>query len=169
VVDDEQLQMLADRLASDVLAAQVRSNALMRFGEDRRGALATAAVLAGAFAAQVALFRRVVRQTDWLGAERLYAQTVAVDRDRAHADVHYVDQRLRCLAIGTDDDSEQLVRGAAHLLVAFVMAGRPAGQRLSEVEHAYIPLREARDDQQPTGRIADLLPAYVDAWRRALT
>jgi hypothetical protein len=169
VVDDEQLQVLADRLASDVLAAQVRPNALMRYGEDRRGALATAAELAGEFAALVALVRRVVRQTDPLGAERLYAETVAVDRDQAHADVHYVDQRLRCLAIGTDDDAEQLVRGAAHVLVAFVMAGRPAGQRLREVEQAYIPLREARDDREPTGRIADLLPAYMDAWRRALT
>jgi hypothetical protein len=172
VVDDEQLKALADRLASEVLATQLRPNALIRYGEARRGALATAAVLAGTVAAVGGVFRRgvvMVSQTDVLGTERLYAQTVAVDRDRAHADVHYVDQRLRLLAIAADDDPDELVRGAAHALVAFVTAGRPPGQRLNGVEHAYTPLREAYDDRQPTERFARLLPAYLDAWRRALT
>jgi hypothetical protein len=100
--------------------------------------------------------------------ERLYAQTVAVDRDRAHADVHYVAQRLSLLALATEDDPEELVRDPARVLVAFVAAGRPSDQRLDEVQTAFAPLREARDDGQPTGVLMGLLPAYLAAWRRAL-
>jgi len=167
VVNDEHVQALADRLAREVLAAQMRPNTLSRYGETRNGALAMAATLAGAAIACVGVYRRVTH-TDLFGAERLYAQTVDVDRDRAHADVYYVDQRLRLLALATDDDPEELIRSAAHVLVAFVAAGRPPDQRLDQVEGAFAPLREARDDGQPTGVIAELLPAYLGAWRRAL-
>lgn len=168
LVDDEQLQALADRLANEVLATQLRPNALTRYGKDRHGAFATAVVIAGTVAAAGGVLRRMVSQTDLLATERLYAQTVAVDRDRAHADVDYVGHRLRVLAIATDDDTDELVRGAAQALVAFVTAGRPPGQRLNAVEDSYTPLREAYDDRQATERIAGLLPAYADAWRRAL-
>jgi hypothetical protein len=111
----------------------------------------------------------MVSQTDPLATERLYAQTVAVDRDRAHADVDYVGHRLRLLVMAADDDPDELVRGAAQALVAFVTASRPPGQRLNAVEHAYIPPRETYDDQQATERIVGLLPAYADALRGALT
>ncbi len=86
-----------------------------------------------------------------------------------HADVHYVAQRLRLLAIAAYDDPEELVHGAAHALVTFVTAGRPADQRFDEVEHAYAPLREATDDEHAIGTIMDLQVAYLDAWRRALS
>jgi hypothetical protein len=65
-----------------------------------------------------------------------------------------------------DDDPDELVRGAAQALVAFVTAGRPGGQRLNEVEHAYTPLRGAYDDQHATETVGGLLPAYLHAWRR---
>jgi hypothetical protein len=177
VVDDEQLQALADRLADEVLATQPRSNALTRYGKDRCGALATAADVVGTAIATGGIIRRAISLPDSLATERLYAQTVAVDRDRAHVDVYYVGQRLRLLAlatadfldVATDDDPDELVRGAAQALVAFVAAGRPPGQRLDEVEHAYTPLREATDGQQPTETVVGLLAAYLDAWLRALT
>jgi hypothetical protein len=73
------------------------------------------------------------------------------------------------LDVATDDDPDELVRGAAQALVAFVAAGWPPGQRLDEVEHAYTPLREATDGQQPTETVVCLLAACLDAWRRALT
>ena len=169
MVNDEQVQVLADRIASEVLAAQLRPNNLTRYGESRSGALATAAVLAGTAIAAGGVYRRMVSHTDLLGTERLYAQTVAVDRDRAHADVHYVDQRLRLLALATDDDPEELIRGAARPLVAFVATGRPPDQRLEEVEHAYAPLREATDDGQPTGGDRGSAACLLGAWRRALS
>ncbi len=107
----------------------------------------------------------MVSNTDPLAAERVYAKSLAVDRDRAHADVHYVNQRLQLLAVATDDDPE-LIRGAAQALVAFVAAGRPVHQRLDDVEQAYAPLREAADDRQP---VAELLGPYLGAWRCALS
>jgi hypothetical protein len=168
VVHDEHVQALADRLAREVLAARLRPNSLTRYGETRDGVVATTAFLAGTLVATVGVYRRVTH-TDLFGTERLYAQTIDMDRDRAHADVYYVDQRLRLLALATDDDPEELIRSAAHVLVAFVAAGRPPDQRLDEVEGAFAPLREARDDGQPTGMIAELLPAYLSAWRRALS
>jgi hypothetical protein len=141
--------------------------ARLRRARPRTGALASAAVLAGTAIAEVGVYRRVTH-SDVIGTERLYAQTVGVDRDRAHADVYYVDKRLRLLALAIDDDLDELVRSAAPVLVAFVAAGRPPDQRLDEVEGAFAPLREAHDDGQPTGVILELLPAYLGAWRRAL-
>jgi hypothetical protein len=158
--------MLADRLATDVLAAQLRPNSLTRYGETRSGAFATAAVFVGMLVAGGGVMRRLSSNTDPLAAERLYAQTLGVDRDRAHADVHYVDRRLRLLDVATDDDPEELIRGAAQVLVAFVAAGRPVDQRLDEVEQAFAPLREAADDRQP---VAQLRGAYLDAWRCVLS
>ena len=167
MVDDEHVQVLADRIASEALAAHPRPNALIRYGERRGGLLGAAVAFPGAMIESWGVYRRVV-STDVVKTERLYAQTVAVDRDRAHADVHYVDQRLRLLALATESDLGRLVRDAARVLVAFVAAGRPSDQRLVEVETAFAPLREARDDGQPTGVLFGLLPAYLAAWRRAL-
>jgi hypothetical protein len=110
-----------------------------------------------------------MRQTDPFETERRYAKVVDVDRDRAHDGVYYVGQRLRLLAMARDDDTDELVRGAARALVAFVTAGRPPILRLDEVEEAYAPLREASDDHQAAETVAGLSPAYLDAWRRALT
>jgi hypothetical protein len=166
VVDDAQLQVLAEQLATDVLAGQLRPNRLTRYGETRSSALANVAVFAGTPVAAGRVCRRIFSNTDPLGAERFYAKTVTVDRSRAHADVHYVDQRLRLLAVATDDDPEELIRGAAYALDSFVAAGRPVDQCVDEVEHAYAPLREAADDRQP---VAELLGAYLDAWRCALS
>lgn len=166
MVNDEQVQLLADGLRDYVLAVQLRPNGLTRYGEDRSGALATAAVLAGIVIGAGGFYRRMVRHTDPLGTERLYAQTAGVDLDRARADVDYIDQRLRLLALVIDDDPEELVRGAAHALVAFVTAGRPGDQRLDEVEHAYAPLGEATDDRQRWGELAELQADYLGAWRR---
>lgn len=168
MVNDEQVQMLGYRIASDVLAAQLRPNMLTRYGDSRSGVLATIAVIAGTVAATVGLYRRAVGHGDLLETERLYAHTVAVDRDRAHADVYYVHQRLRLLALAIDDDPEELVHRAAHVLVAFVAAGRPLDQRLDGVEAAYAPLREASDDRQPAAVLAELLPAYLASWRHVL-
>jgi hypothetical protein len=167
VVDDENVQVLADQIANDALASHPRPNALIRYGERRGGVLGAAVAFTGATIATWGVYRRVVR-TDPVKTERLYAQTAAVDRDRAHADVHYVDQRLRLLALAIEDDLGTLVRDAARVLVLFVTAGRPSDQRLDEVETALTPLREARDDGQPTGVLVGLLPAYLAAWRRAL-
>jgi hypothetical protein len=177
VVDDEQLHVLADRIATDVLARLPRSNTLLRYGESRSGALATAAVFAGIAIAGVSAFRWGISITDPFATERLYAQTVAVDRDRAHSDVHYVDQRLQFLAIATCDDPEALIRGAAHPLVAFVAAGRPADQRLEEVEQAYARLCDASDarlygasdDEHSSPATTELMLGYLNAWRRALS
>lgn len=166
VVDDAQLQVLADRLGTDVLAGQLRPNRLTRYGEPRSGAFATAAVFVGELVAGVGAIRRLASNTDPLAVERLYAKTLGVDRDRANADVHYVDRRLRLLEVAADDDPEQLIRGAAQVLVAFVAAGRPVDQRLDEVERAFAPLREAADDSQP---VAELVGPYLDAWRRVLS
>ncbi len=167
MVDDEYVQVLADQIASDALAAHPPCNALIRYGERKGGLLGAAVAFPGAMIESWAVYRRVV-STDVVKTERLYAQTVAVDRDRAHADVYYVDQRLRLLALATDDGFETLVRDAARVLVAFVAAGRPPDQRLDEVETTFAPLREARDDGQPTRVLLGLLPAYLAAWRRAL-
>jgi hypothetical protein len=177
VVDDEQLHVLADRIATDVLARFPRSNTLLRYGESRSGALATAAEFAGLAIALVSDFRRMIGITDPFATERLYAQTVAVDPDRAHADVHYVDQRLLFLAIRTWDVPEELVRGAAHPLVAFVAAGRPADQRFDEVEQAFAKLRDANDarlhgandDVISSEATTELMLAYQDAWRCVLS
>jgi hypothetical protein len=177
VVNDEQLHVLADRIAADVLDRFPRSNALLRYGESRSGVLATAAEFAGIAIASVSGFRRGIAITDPFATERLYAQTVAVDPDRAHADVHYVDQRLLYLAIRTCDAPEELIRDAAHPLVAFVAAGRPADQRLDEVEQAYAKLRDANDarlhgpndDEISSEATTELMLAYQDAWRRALS
>ena len=127
MVNDEHFQLLADRLAGEVVAGQLRPNTLTRYGESRSGgALATAAAVAGAVIAACGVYRRVVSHTDLLWTERLFAQSVAV-----------------------------------------VAAGHPPDQRLDEVEGAFAPLREARDDGQPAGVIAELLPAYLGAWQRA--
>jgi hypothetical protein len=87
--------------------------------------LATAVGLAGIVAAAGGMFRRAVR-TDPRETVRLYAPVVAGDRDRANADVAYVECRLRLLAAAAGDDSEELMNGAARVLVAFVADGRPA-------------------------------------------
>jgi hypothetical protein len=120
-------------------------------------------------AAAAGIAGRLVLKTDLFETERLYAKVVAVDRDRAHDDVYYVGQRLRLLAMATDNDPDELVRGAARALVAFVTTGRPFILRLDEVEQACAPLREATEDQQAGETVAGLLPAYLDAWHRALT
>jgi hypothetical protein len=167
-VDDKHVQVLADRIASGALASHPRLNALIRWGDRRGGgALAVAAVLIGGVIATGGVYRRVTH-SDVSEVERLYAQTAAVDRDRAHADVHYVHQRLRLLALATADDPWRHVRDAAPVLVTFVAAGRPTDQRLDDVEAAFAPLREASDDRQPTRVVEELLPAYLAAWRNAL-
>lgn len=169
MVQDEQLQVVAERIASDMIAIQPRANDLMRWGDSRSGALAMAAVMTGTLFATVGVYRRVTRHSDVVGVERLYARTVGVDRDRADADVSYVNQRLQQLAVALamDDDLDELVTGAAGVLVAYVAAGRPAEQRLDEVEAVFGPLREASDDK--AGVVAELLPEYLAAWRRALS
>ena len=75
MVDDAQIQVLADRLASDVPAGQLRPNWLWRYGDARSGALATAAVFAGVLVAGGGVIRRLASNTDPLAAGRLYAQT----------------------------------------------------------------------------------------------
>ena len=170
-MDETQAQALADRIADHVLDSQLRPNPLTRYGKGRSGALAEAADLIGTAVAASGVARRLYsRRTDPLGAERLYARSVAVDRDRAHADVYYVDERLRMLAMAlvTDDEADELVRAAALVLVAFVAAGRPPDRRLAEVEDALARLREAQDGEQPGSVMEDLMPPYLAAWRRAL-
>jgi len=170
MVQEQDLQVVADRIASGVVAMQPRLNNLMRWGDSRSGALAMAAVMTGSLIEAVALYRRVTRHSDVVGVERLYAGTVGVDRDRADADVSYVWQRLQQLAVALamDDDLDELVSGAARVLVAYVVAGRPAEPRLDEVEAVFGPLREARDDDQ-ADVLAELSPEYLAAWRRVLS
>jgi hypothetical protein len=169
VVEERHLQALADRIAGDVLALQLRSNKLTRYGEGHSGAVASAALMAGGIVATCGVLRRMTGHPDVLRAERLYALSVGVDRDRAHADVHYVSQRLQLLAmpLAVEQDLDELVRAAAPVLVAFVAAGRPSEQRLDEVEAVYAPLREALDD--PRLEAGELLRAYLAAWRHALS
>jgi len=59
--------------------------------------------------------------------------------------VRYVEGRLRLLVAAAGDDADELVNGAARVLVAFVADGRPADRRLNEVEVALAPLRDAVD------------------------
>jgi hypothetical protein len=166
-MEERHLQALADRIAGEVLALQMRSNKLVRYGEGRSGPVAAAALIAGGIVATGGVMRRMGSHPDPHRVERLYALTVAVDRDRAHADVYYVTQRLQLLAIPLEMD-DGLVRGAAPVLVAFVAAGRQSEQRLEEVEAVYGPLREAVDDRRP-GVMEELLPAYLAAWRHTLS
>jgi hypothetical protein len=168
VVEERHLQALADRIAGEVRALQMRSNKLIRYGMGRSGPVAAAALIAGGIAATGGVMRRFGSHSDPHRVERLYALAVAVDRDRAHADVYYVTQRLQLLAMPLEDDLDGLVRGAAPVLVAFVAAGRQSDQRLDEVEAVYGPLREAVDDSRPEVA-AELLPAYLAAWRHTLS
>ena len=64
MVDDRELDDLAERLASQALVTQLRPNALTRYAEDRRGLIANAAEIAGTFAAAGSVYGRVVRQAD---------------------------------------------------------------------------------------------------------
>src|SRR5262245_18330818 len=147
----------------------MRPNRLTRLAESRSGVVASAASFAGNLASAIGAGGRVFSTKDPVETERLYAQSVGVDRDRAHEDVFYVGQRLRLLSLAIDDEPDELVCGAARFLVAFVAAGRPPDQRLDEVEAAFAPLRAATDDRQSGQVIAALLPPYLDAWRRALS
>ena len=132
--------------------------------------MAAAALIAGGIVATGGVMRRFGSHPDPHRVERLYALAVAVDRDRAHADVYYVTQRLQLLAmaLAMEDDLDGLVRGAAPFLVAFVAAGRQSEQRLDDVEAVYGPLREAFDDRRPEV-VEELLPAYLAAWRHTLS
>jgi len=146
----------------------MRPNRLTRYAESRSGVVASTASFAGNVASAIGACGRVFSTKDPVETERLYAQSLGVDRDRAHEDVFYVGQRLRLLSLAIDDEPDELVCGAARVLVAFVAAGRPPDQRLDEVEAAFAPLRAATDDGQTGQVIAELLPPYLDAWRRAL-
>jgi len=169
VVEARHLGALADRIAGEVLAWQLRPNKLLRYGEGRSGPVAAAALITGGIVATGGVMRRIGSHPDPHKVERLYALAVAVDRDRAHADVYYVSQRLQLLAmpLAMEDDLDGLVRGAALVLVAFVAAGRQSEQRLADVEAVYGPLREAFDDRRP--EVEELLPAYLAAWRHTLS
>jgi hypothetical protein len=84
-MEDRHLQALADRIAGEVLALQMRSNKLVRYG--RVGApVAAAALIAGGIVATGGVMRRMGSHPDPHRVERLYALTVAVDRDRARAE-----------------------------------------------------------------------------------
>jgi hypothetical protein len=178
VVDDRELDDLAERLANQALITQLRSNALTRYAEDRRGLIANAAGLAGTFVAAGSVVRRVVGQAHPNETVRAYAAVVDVDYDRAEADVSYASHRLRLLALAEPDPEttghgiahETLIRDAARLLVAFVAEGRQPVRRLADVEAAFEPLREAIDyNQSPHNEAQELLATYLDAWHRTVT
>lgn len=61
MVQEQHLQVVADRMAGDVLAIQLRSNDLIRWGNSRSGALAMAAVMTGSLIAAVGVYRRMTR------------------------------------------------------------------------------------------------------------
>jgi hypothetical protein len=117
----------------------------------------------------VSAFRRYPRLPDQLTTRRLYEQATGVDRDRANADLALVADRLSPLVNAPDgSQGDALVIGASRRLVAWVAAGRAAGQ-MSAVEAAFAHwVQVAEEPNVASEALVDSLESYIDAWDAAL-
>lgn len=163
-----QLNEVADRLAQQPLAVRHGSNRLLARAEKRRG---PAGIIAGVIAAAwmaVSAFRRYPRLPDQLTTRRLYEQATGVDRDRANADLALVADRLSPLVNAPDgSQGDALVIRASRRLVAWVAAGRAAGQ-MSAVEAAFAHwVQVAEEPNVASEALVDSLESYIDAWDAA--
>jgi hypothetical protein len=174
-----QLDEVADRLATQLLAGRPGGSRLFDVAEKRGDLRGCLAGLVGVVAMNVSMFfRQLPRLADGRTTCRLYEQATGVGRDRAKTDLGLVMERLFALeaalaapAVHAPDgpQGEALVRAASRRLVAWVAAGQTADEQLSGVEAAFARTKQiTRKRNAAPEAVWDSLETYADAWGAAL-
>jgi hypothetical protein len=165
-----QLDEIADRLAQQPLDIRHGCPGVLVRAQERRGPLGTVAGLVGGVWMAVSALGQYRRLPNQLTTRRLYEQATGVDRDRAHADLALVADRLSPLINAPDGpQGDALVLGAARRLVAWVAAGRTPGGQMSDVEAAFAHwVAISEKDRAAPEAVMDSLESYVEAWDAAV-
>jgi hypothetical protein len=166
----EQLDEVADRLAEEPLKfRRLTNNPLDAWAERRGGRVGKIVGFVGAVTMGIrfVVTHRPPDVRTTRATRRLYQQATGVDRDRAHADVAVVSDRLSPLVAvaPAGPRGDDLVVAASRRLVAWVAAGRPADDQMAGVEAAFARwVQFAEGDAATPSALVEAAESCVAAW-----
>ncbi len=162
-----ELEAVAAIMAKPHLLGVASENHLFRYARRHDGPLGLFAGVVGGLWYATSFLRRTVQSPDAQEEARLlYQQALAVDRDRARADLQAVDDRLSPLAASDMTDRPTLIVGTARHLVSWVAADRPIDDETEPVEGAFARWCQAVQAGASLADLASALDGYVSAWAR---
>ena len=160
-----ELDTVAAIMAKPYLLLVASENRVFRYGNRHDGPIGFFAGVVGGLWYAVSFGWRTIRSPDPRDeAQALYQRALAVDRDRARADLLAVADRLSPLDARDGPDPSTLILSTARHLVRWVASDRPIDDETEAVERAFARLCEVVEAKANSADLVSAIESYCSAW-----